>query len=409
MDKLSIYIMRFVMLAVPFVAAVLCRADGLPVPMPAPGDSVRVSLLTAAPGSIIYELEGHSMLRVRYGDYDFCLTWGVFDFNESDFVYRFVKGETDYMVACFPTAFMTREYAMTGRRVTEQVLNLNRNEALKLLRLADINLQSENVKYRYNYVYDNCATRPLHFIQEATGSRVDFSSFQRGNESETFRSMMRGYHRNYPWYQFGIDLALGSGIDFPVTREQSAFAPVRLMEMARVARMGDRPLVAEERMMLPGDEEGTQLGPTPWYLTPMSVCTVLAVIGLAFVIRAGRRRGVPKVLTSIFFGLEFVLSLLLTFLIFVSSHEATSPNWLYLWLNPLAIIPAAGVWLKNCNRVLICYHFLNFAAILALVCIGVAGVQGLNPAFYPLMALSMAISAEYITVKKWTNAHRLRR
>lgn len=46
---------------------------------------------------------------------------------------------------------------------------------------------------------------------------------------------MRRYHANYPWYQFGIDLALGSGIDQPVggyrNRRGLAFAPILLAGM----------------------------------------------------------------------------------------------------------------------------------------------------------------------------------
>lgn len=59
-------------------------------------DSLRVSLLTAYPGADIYQLEGHTALRIRHpqrGDY--VVNWGLFDFDSPGFVYRFVKGETD--------------------------------------------------------------------------------------------------------------------------------------------------------------------------------------------------------------------------------------------------------------------------------------------------------------------------
>lgn len=44
--------------------------------------STVVSLLTCAPGSIIYELEGHAALRVRQADgTDITVNWGLFDFK----------------------------------------------------------------------------------------------------------------------------------------------------------------------------------------------------------------------------------------------------------------------------------------------------------------------------------------
>lgn len=52
-----------------------------------------VSLLTARAGAEIYQLEGHSALRIRdpfRGDY--VINWGLFDFAAPNFVYRFVKG-----------------------------------------------------------------------------------------------------------------------------------------------------------------------------------------------------------------------------------------------------------------------------------------------------------------------------
>ena len=80
--------------------------------------------------------------------------------------------------------------------------------------------------------------------------------------------------------------------------------------------------------------------------------------------------------------------LLLTFLIFVSVHEATSPNWLYLWLNPLCFIGAVSPWLKRGKGLEICYQSVNFALLIALTVIFLAGVQSPNTAFWPLMIAS---------------------
>ena len=89
---------------------------------------------------------------------------------------------------------------------------------------------------------------------------------------------------------------------------------------------------------------------------------------------------------------------MLTFLIFVSVHEATSPNWLYLWINPLAIIPAALIWIKRCKRAVYCYQICNFAALSALLVVAALGVQALNKAFYPLIAADMLLAARYILI-----------
>lgn len=365
---------------------------------------VTVSVLTVYPGKIFYELEGHTMLRVRSSDYDICVNWGVFDFNESDFIYRFVKGETDYMAAAFPTALSLQEYKMSGRRVVEQVLDLDTIQTRTLLSEVALNLLPDNRRYRYNYLYDNCATRPLRFIEAAVGDTLVKADRM---STSTFRQLMSGYHKNYPWYQFGIDLALGSGIDKDITVRDEGFAPVRLKALLDEVYLGDgRKLVKDSHVVIDTPDCGAVLPPTPWYLSPMAVSCAVLLVGLYFVIRSYRRLGVPCVFSSIFYIVCFVAGCLLVFLVYVSSHEATSPNWLLLWLNPLAIIPGVGVWLKNCNRVLVYYHFANFVALLTITLIALFDIQSLNAAFWPLILLDAVLSCQYVATMKWTRTRR---
>lgn len=392
--------MKLLLTVVTFVCCIATGFGLQAAPVAGSNDKdVTVSILTAYPGRIFYELEGHTMLRIKSADYDVCVNWGVFDFNESDFVYRFVKGETDYMAAAFPTDLSLYEYRMSGRRVVEQILDLDSIQTGILLSEVRTNLLPENRKYRYNYLYDNCATRPLRFIEAAVGDSLIDSSEQ---SHATFRQLMSRYHKKYPWYQFGIDLALGSGIDKAITVRDEGFAPVRLKTLLDSARVRGHKLVKDEHVLLEGPEYGTTLPPTPWYLSPLTVASVLALAGLWVTSRAWRKHRIPRVFHSIYYGICFLAGCLLTFLVFVSSHEATSPNWLLLWLNPLAIIPAVCIWLKNCNKLLIYYHFANFVALLTLTLIALFNVQSLNAAFWPLILLDAVLSVQYIATAKWT-------
>lgn len=392
--------MKFLLTVVTFVCCIATGFGLQGAPVAGSNDKdVTVSILTAYPGRIFYELEGHTMLRIKSADYDVCVNWGVFDFNESDFAYRFVKGETDYMAAAFPTDLSLYEYRMSGRRVVEQILDLDSIQTGILLSEVRTNLLPENRKYRYNYLYDNCATRPLKFIEAAVGDSLIDSSEP---SHTTFRQLMSRYHKNYPWYQFGIDLALGSGIDKAITVRDEGFAPVRLKTLLDSARVRGHKLIKDEHVLLDGPDNGTILPPTPWYLSPFTVASVLALAGLWITSRSWRKHRVPRVLHSIYYGICFLAGCLLTFLVFVSIHEATSPNWLLLWLNPLAIIPAVCIWLKNCNKLLIYYHFANFVALLTLTLIALFNVQSLNAAFWPLILLDAVLSVQYIATAKWT-------
>lgn len=85
-----------------------------------------VSFLTCSEGPEIYELEGHTAIRVvdPVNGTDYVVNWGIFDFAAPNFVYRFVKGETDYMSGTAPTRYFLSQYARQGRTVTEQRLRL---------------------------------------------------------------------------------------------------------------------------------------------------------------------------------------------------------------------------------------------------------------------------------------------
>ena len=115
---------------------------------------MEVSLITCSPGQDIYELEGHAALRVRQGDRDWAVNYGIFDFNSPNFVYRFVSGQTDYIVAAYPFNFFLSQYVEQGRSVTEHKLNISQEQAIKLVGLLQDNLRPENRTYRYNYVKD---------------------------------------------------------------------------------------------------------------------------------------------------------------------------------------------------------------------------------------------------------------
>ena len=388
-----------------------------------PRERMTVSLVTAAPGREVYQLEGHSALRLRkeVADtamtglwrplYDVAVNWGVFDFASPNFIYRFVKGETDYMALAYPFNLFLEEYRMEGRRVVEQELNLTPDEMARLESLIGENLLPENRTYRYNYVKDNCATRPLAMVERAMGDTITLDPAASMHEylpgdagwPRTFRKDMTDYHRNYPWYQFGIDLALGSGIDYPITARERTFAPVYLeSEIARATRTmpdGSRaPVVTESRVIVEGAPEGVADGATPWPLTPFAVAIDLFVLTAVISVFDWRRRRLTRWLDSLLYGAFTLCGCVLTFLIFVSVHEATSPNWLYLWLNPLCAIPAVCVWIKRCKRVVYWYQICNFAALILLLSGHIFMGLAMNPAFPLLILCDLMRSATQIYV-----------
>ncbi len=358
-------------------------------------DSVIVSLITCWPGSEIYELCGHEALRVQDGKNDLVYNYGTFDFTAPNFVYRFLKGETDYMLSRYPFAWFMPEYVETGRKVVEQRLNLTQAEARKLAALLQKQALPENATYRYNYVLDNCATRIVDDIDRCAGETVVWpDSVKYGS----FRREMRQYHRDYPWYQFGIDLCLGSGIDIPIRAREEMFVPLEMMEKAAGAHFADgRPLVSETIVLNEGVADAT-LGPTPWWQTPLFTCWLAAAALLIACAGMVVKKRIFPALFSIWFGILGIVGLLIAFLVFVSSHYATSPNMLLLWLNPLQLIIAAGVWWKSWRLPVRAMIYCDIVAVGVLAIVWPFQAQSANPAFFPLMWATLALAICYAII-----------
>ena len=197
------------------------------------GGDLVVSLVTCDPGPDVYELCGHAAIRIRNEKMDSVWNYGIFDFTSPNFVGRFVKGETDYMVYGYDFVRFMPVYVRRGSKVVEQVLDLTQEEARRLRSLLQVESRPENRVYRYNYVRDNCATRPWERVRQAVSRPIELPD---SLHFATYREEMRHFHRNYPWYQFGIDLVLGSGLDYPLERDEDIFALLSLLPNWRMAQ-----------------------------------------------------------------------------------------------------------------------------------------------------------------------------
>lgn len=358
-------------------------------------DSLTVSLVTCWPGEEIYELCGHEAIRVRGMGRDSVWNYGIFDFREPNFVYRFVKGETDYMVAGYPFEWFLPEYVAGGRKVVEQDLDLTQEEARRVLAMLQNGALPQNRRYRYNYVKNNCATRIHELLDSAVSARVIYPDSVRFG---TFRNEMRAYHKDYPWYQFGIDLALGSGIDYQLAPREEMFVPLEMMRQAGEARMADgRKLVRATRVINEGRPDAT-LPPTPAWATPLTWAWLIG--GLLIMVSAWSliKRRILRWVFSLWFLLLGAAGTIVAFLVFISSHEATSPNTLLIWLNPLQLLFGICLWWRRTRPVAMAMAYLDVVAMVCMLVVWPFQNQSANPAFFPLMVATLLMAGVYAII-----------
>ncbi len=366
----------------------------------AESETIEVSIVNFYPGSDIYELEGHTALRIKSNlRGDMAVSYGTFDFNAPGFVYRFVKGETDYWMSIAPWDMFISPYIQSNRRIVEHIVDMTYEQKKILLMLLAENIKPENRTYRYNYVKDNCATRPLRIIEQAIGDSIILGDPQdvfQGN-NVTFRAIMRHYHANYPWYQFGIDLCLGSGVDYTLNNREKAFAPALLDAQLSGATVAGKPLIKNVVILNDVPADNAIEKATPWYATPMTATTLILALSLLIAITDIRRHKIRRWYYSAMATIFGIMGLLIWFLVFVSSHEATTPNILMFWLNPLWLVPAVTIMIKSLRRFTLAVMTLEGIATLATMLIWAFQSQVSNIAFWPLILCSIVLCSSYLS------------
>ena len=367
-------------------------APELPLPKSAPAqeeqqeDSVRVSLVTFYPGSEPHNIWGHSEIRVHQGPVDLYFNYGVFDFQAPAFMWRFMMGETDYMCQPVPRFYAT--VGMEERRMVEQELNLSQDRAIAVRDFLWNNAQPENCTYRYKFLSDNCSTRPRDILEMAAGEGLRYPAM--GDTTVTYRDILAHYCRNYAWERFGIDLVLGWDVDTVLDQRATMFIPMLLMDAVAGATIQTDsvaiPFVKATTVPIDKSTEGNVRPPTPLYLSPMAFALLVLVLTLLVTCRDWRVKDVSRWLDTVLFTAGGLAGCLLFFLIFFSTHEATSPNINIVWLNPLLLLLAVLPWFKKNRCAARWLHALNAAIVALLMLAWPWQPQVGNIAFFPLMA-----------------------
>ncbi|MDE6217978.1 MAG: hypothetical protein K2F64_03155, partial [Muribaculaceae bacterium] len=157
------------------------------------------------------------------------------------------------------------------------------------------------------------------------------------------------------------------------------------------------PLVKAERVLYAGNGDAT-LGPTPWWLTPLCVGIVILAVTLCVCIADFRRKRISRWWWSIYFGATGLAGILITYLVFVSTHDSTSPNMMILWLNPLQLVIAVGVWLRKAEIAVTAMSWLDVIVMSLMLLSWPMLGQSANPAVFPMIASGIILSAAWAII-----------
>lgn len=297
-----------------------------------------VYLVTCGPGTETYSIYGHTALRVVIAEKktDTIYNWGVFDFNTSNFAWKFAKGRLDYMLASDPLERFLQGYYYEKRFVLSQRINLTANETKKLVALINENIKPENINYRYDFFYDDCCTRIRDLLEKSVGDKLLYPPAEKG-KLPTFRELVGKYQNPFPWLNFGIDLIMGSPADKKASFRERLFLPIDMkngLSETVVNRSGKMiPLLQNPVVIL--DFEAPVVKQN-FFLTPVFVFTFLLIV-IIMLSSMLKSRKLNNLMDIFIYSVFSILALMMIFFNFFTNHQQMKWNLNILWLNPFIL------------------------------------------------------------------------
>lgn len=340
---------------------------------------LRISLLTCGPGDEIWAQFGHTAIRVTdsTAGTDLVYNYGTFSFGEG-FEIQFMRGKLLYYVSYYPYQYFLEEYADPQRRVEEQVLHISGAEKEAIQSYLVENSKEENRYYKYDFFFDNCATRIRDVFPMAVGKDFVYGSTLPDNSKLTFRQIMNEYFYRVHFERLGCNLLLGSPIDKVMTESEVMFLPDFLRDGMAGATVDGRRIAPETEVIFEGPGK-VPAGPN-WPFIVLSVAALLTIIGITL----PRFKMLGDLMSFLFLFVTGLLGCLMLVMWLWTDHQGCQQNYNILWALPTNFIFAFLPRKRNKTR----YAVLAIALIFVSLLLHVFGIQQL-----PLLELTPLLLA----------------
>lgn len=363
-------------------------------------DQSEINLISIGPGAELYDAFGHTAIHVKdtSQDLDIVFNYGVFDFDTPNFYLKFARGKLLYKLGLAPYKNFEYSYKSQQRWIKSQQLNLTQEEKRSAFQFLMSNQEEENKYYKYDFFYDNCATRPFYAIESDLGKRLQMN-YGDQESGLTHRDLIHQYIPWNSWGSLGIDVALGSVIDRKATQEEYLFLPSELMNAFAKAKIttptGVKPLVSDTRMVFTPSVIHSYGG--AFFLSPIFIFSVIALLILYKTFKDAAQDRKIGWLDRVLLLVTGILGILVALLWFGTDHTATAWNYNILWAFPFHIFATFVVSKKNPPQWIYPYMKLTFILMLLLFFHWIIGVQKYALALLPLL---IAIALRYLFILK---------
>jgi hypothetical protein len=394
---------------VPLHSQVKQAAVPPPQPIPSappsePGSNLTVYLLTFGWGDVVWERFGHNAIWIKDAAHGTNMTynWGMFDFNQPRFVWRFVTGDTRYWMEPIDYNSMVAYYKQHNRSILAQELNLTPAQRLKLQQFVLWNALPENKFYRYDYYRDNCSTRLRDAIDHALSGQLQTSTVSRMTTGTYRWHTQRLMTGDVPLYT-GVTLALGHPADKPLSMWEEMFLPVRMANDLRTVSIADSlgaqiPLIRSETAIFTAGRPPEPAAP-PYYLPLFVAVGIIFAAVLVLLVRSaegGQRLSMfgATALATLWSLIAGVGGLALVFAWFFTRHYFMGRNENLMHFDPLSIVlvvlmPLSIYGRRGVSRAI---KFAGFIALLSLFGFVAQGIPSFDQKNGEIIALALPIN-----------------
>ncbi|MFM1877944.1 MAG: hypothetical protein RLZZ241_810 [Bacteroidota bacterium] len=344
----------------------------------------RVSILTCGPGTELYSTFGHSAFRVwdPAQNIDWVYNYGTFDFNTPNFYMKFARGKLDYALSKSVFSSFLYTYQIEQRWVQEQVLALSATQEQALFNFLEQNAKPENRYYRYDFLFENCATKIPDILLKVFGDSIRFTPYQT-NAKATFRELIQENLNPNSWSSFGIDLALGAVIDRNATLFEHTFLPKYVYKQLEYGEIYPTALVANSKIILDLPEIKPQVN---FWTSPLFWFCAVLIISLMVTYRE-LKMGIYNPLWDVLLLAGTGLAgIIIFFLWFLTDHSATAWNFNILWANPLNLLAAVQIFRNKHNKFVRRFALLALQLLVLCPLIWFIGIQGFSAVLVPIWA-----------------------
>ncbi|SRX75605.1 hypothetical protein AEQU3_02601 [Aequorivita antarctica] len=358
-------------------------------------ETSEISILTIGPGAELYDKFGHSAFRIQdsLNGVDVVFNYGKFDFDTPNFYTKFARGKLLYELGVSYYQPFFESYVAQNRWVKEQTLNLSYTEKQAVSDFLWNNVKPENKKYKYDFFFDNCATKIRDVIQEVLGNKLEFKE-DHLKEEYTFRQLIQQNLKANSWGSLGIDIALGAVIDRTAKPIEYQFLPEYVYEGAANAvinRNGTSESLVRQTSVL------FENSPTPpendFFLSPLFVLGFLGLLIVFITYRDFKRKTRSRYLDTFLFFFTGLIGILLLLLWFATDHTATANNYNLLWAFPISLVLIIAISKRNVSPKMKRYVLLLLLLLVLLTIHWTTGVQVFAIGLLPLL---IALAVRYI-------------